>query len=222
MRSASAWGLAIGLAALLVVDALAVRAGVAPGVVPTLAGPSLWITSRAAGVTAYLALTLDVVFGLLVSTGAADRVVPRARSVDAHRWLSAAALALTAVHALALLGDRFVRFDVVAVLVPFASPYRTAAVGLGVVAAYGALVLHASFGWRKRVGARTWRAIHHGSFAVFAAALAHGLLAGSDTGTAGMRALYLASLAAVAGLTGYRLLLATRRRPLTRSAGRAS
>ena len=197
-------GVAIGGALLLVLDAVAVRADIATGAVPTLAGPSLWITSRAAGVTAFLALTLDVVFGLFMSTGAADRLVPRARSVEVHRWLSTVALALTAMHALVLIGDRYVRFDVLDVLVPFLSSYRSLAIGLGVLAAYGALVVHASFGLRRRLGARTWRKLHYLSFVVFAAALAHGLLAGSDRDAPGMQALYVVCLTVVASLVVFR------------------
>lgn len=123
MRRRIALGIASGGVLLIVLDAVAVRLGLAAGAIPKLAGTSLWVTSRAAGVTAFLALTLDVIFGLLVSTGAADRLVPRARSVDVHRWLSSVALALTGVHAIALIGDRFVRFDVLDLLVPFLSSY---------------------------------------------------------------------------------------------------
>jgi hypothetical protein len=86
---------------------------------------------RVVVVAGFLALTLDVVFGLLVSTAVADRLMPRARSVEVHRWLSSVTLALTATHALALLADRFIRFDVLILLVPFAAPYRALAVGLG-------------------------------------------------------------------------------------------
>lgn len=200
-----ALGIALGVALLLVLDAVAVRMGLAAGAVPKLAGPSLWITSRAAGVTAFLALTLDVVFGLLVSTGAADRVIARARSVDVHRWLSTVALGLTAVHAVALIGDRFVRFDALDLLVPFVSSYRSFAVALGVLAAYGALLVHTSFSWRRRIGAKTWRKLHYLSFLVFAAALAHGLLAGSDSGKPGMQALYLSSVIIVSSLGLYRV-----------------
>jgi len=203
-----ALGIAIGGILLLVLDAAAVRAGVAPGAIPKLAGSSLWVTSRAAGVTAFLALTLDVVFGLFVSTGAADRLIPRARSVDVHRWLSTVALAMTGVHAIALLGDRFVRFDILDLLVPFLSSYRSFAVALGVLAAYGALVVHKSFSWRKRLGPRTWRRLHYVSFFVFAAALLHGLLAGSDSGARGMQALYVTSATSVIALGLVRALRA--------------
>jgi predicted ferric reductase len=202
-------------------DAVAVRAGVAPGAIPKLAGSSLWITSRAAGVTAFLALTLDVVFGLFVSTGAADRLIPRARSVDVHRWLSTVALTMTGVHALALLGDRFVRFDVLDVLVPFLSSYRAFAVALGVVAAYGAVLVHASFSWRRRIGAKTWRKLHYLSFVVFAAALLHGLFAGSDTSAPEVQALYICSATVVGALGLYRVLRRSTPRGAVRQSGGA-
>jgi len=208
-------GIAIGGAVLLVLDAAAVRLGLAPGAIPKLAGPSLWITSRAAGVAAFVALTLDVVFGLLVSTRAADSVIQRAKSVELHRWLSTIALGMTAVHALALLGDRFVSFDLLDLLVPLSSSYRSFAVALGIVAAYGALLIHASFGWRRRIGSRVWRTIHYGSFAVFLIALVHGLLAGSDSSAAAMHVLYASAATAVAGLVILRVARPRRSRRRT-------
>ena len=69
----------IGLAIVaLVVEATLVRLGVVTDPIPKLAGSAAWTTSRAAGVTAFAALTLDVVFGLFVSTGA-DRSLGAAR-----------------------------------------------------------------------------------------------------------------------------------------------
>lgn len=59
-----ATGAAIGLGLLLVLDAIAVRAGLAPGALPTIVGPSPWLTSRAAGLTAFVAVALDVIAGL--------------------------------------------------------------------------------------------------------------------------------------------------------------
>lgn len=219
MRRRIALGVAIGAVLLLVLDAVAVRAGVATGAIPKLAGTSLWVTSRAAGVTAFVALTLDVVFGLLVSTGAADRLIPRARSVELHRWLSTVALGMTAVHAFALLGDRFVRFDVLDVLVPFLSSYRSVAVALGVLAVYGAVLVHASFSWRRYLGAKTWRRLHYLSFLLFAAALLHGVLAGSDSSALGMQALYASSAMVVGALGLYRVVGASGSRKGARRVG---
>ncbi len=209
-------GVALGIALLAVLDAFGARLGLVAGAIPRLEGSAAWTTSRAAGVTAFIALTLDVAFGLFLSTRAADRVVSRARSVEAHRWLSSATLAMIAVHAVVLVLDRFVRFDVLDALVPFLSGYRPLAVGLGVLAAYCTLILHLSFALRRRIGGRIWRRLHYLSFAAFPAALAHGLLAGSDTGTASMRALYLGAGALVVGLGVYRGVQALgRARPRT-------
>ena len=196
----------IGLVVLaLAIEAIAVRLGLFADPIPKLAGTAVWTTSRAAGVTAFGALTLDMVFGLFVSTGAIDRWVPRGASVEVHRWLSSVALAFVAVHSLALLGDGTVHFDALDSLVPGLSSYRPGAVTFGVFAMYGALVVQLSFGWRKRIGVRAWRALHFVAFAVFVAAVVHGLLAGSDSGRDSMRALYASAGAIVLGLITLRI-----------------
>lgn len=137
--------------------------------------------------TAFVALALDVTFGLFLSTGAADRWISRARSVDVHRWLSSVTLVLVATHALLLMGDGFVRFDVPDALVPFIAPYRPTAVALGVFATYLVIVVQVSLQLRHRIGTRTWRRLHHLTFVVFVLTTAHGVLAGSDSHLAWMR-----------------------------------
>jgi predicted ferric reductase len=103
-------------------------------------------------------------------------MIRRALSVEVHRWLSSVALALVGVHVLVLTLDEFVRFDLLDVLVPFLSSYRRLAVGLGVLAGYGALAVHASFGLRRRLGPKAWRRLHYLSFALFVAVASVGLL----------------------------------------------
>ncbi len=203
--------IAVGVLA-LVAEALAVRFHIIADPLPKLAGNEAWITSRAAGVTAFAALALDVVFGLFCSTGLLDRWVPRGASIDVHRWLSGVALSLVAVHAGALLADGYVRFDAIDLVVPWSSAYRPTAVAIGVLAFHAALVVHASFGWRKRIGTRVWRALHFTAFAVFVAAVVHGLTAGSDAQHVGLRALYASTAAVVLGLVAVRVVLAMRAR----------
>ncbi|MCB9562603.1 MAG: ferric reductase-like transmembrane domain-containing protein [Kofleriaceae bacterium] len=212
MRRPLVVGAIVGVALLLVADAALTRAGVVVGALPRAAGPWPWVATRAAGVIAYLALTADVVFGLLVSSGAGDGWVARARSVELHRWLSSVTLALVAVHVVTLLADGFARLDVLDAVVPFASGYRPLAIGLGVLAAEVAVLVHLSFGWRKRLGARAWRRLHLATFGVFAAATAHGVRGGSDADVGWMRTIYLASIVVVALLLGARLWRSRARR----------
>lgn len=214
-------GLGLGVILLLIVDAACARLGLVEGVLPKGSGPAFWIASRAASVTAFLALTLDVVFGLLMTTGAVDAVLPRARSAELHRFLSGASLTFCGVHALALLGDGYMSFDIRSILFPFSAPYRPLATSLGVFALYGALLVHLSFGFKARLGAKTWRKLHYLAFAVYAFALVHGVMAGTDTGTPFMQAMYVGSFGAVASLSAYRLWLAFARRAPRRSGARS-
>lgn len=215
MRRAIAIGVIAAVVALALADALATRAGLAAGALPRSDGPWLWVASRAAAIAAFVALTLEVAFGLAISTGAGDAWIGRGRAVDLHGWLSTVALVLIAGHALALLGDGAVRFDALDAVVPFASRYRPLAVGAGVLAAWLAIAVHASFGVRKRIGPRWWRRLHHATFGLFVLAVAHGLAAGSDGDRPWMRGLYLGAVALVGGLTVARLA------PVVMAGGRA-
>lgn len=212
-------GVIVGLVALLLADALVARLGIAGGLWPRLAGPAAWLASRAAGITAYVALTLDVALGLFVSGGLADRWIPRARGLVAHRWLSGAALAIVAGHALVLLLDGFAGLDLLDLAVPFTARRLAVPVALGVLAGYTALIVRRSFQWRPRIGARAWKRLHALSFVAFALATAHGLAAGSDVERPWVRALYLGAVALVVGLSTPRALDAAQRSLARRPAG---
>lgn len=196
-------GLAIGFVVLALAGAVASRTGLAAIDIPRPTGTGAWLLARATGYAAFAALSLDVVAGLLVSTK--NRSVPRAALVELHGWLSPVALALVLGHALVLLADSYIRFDLLDVIVPFASRYRPVAVGLGVIAGYLAVVVHASFGLRKRLGTKTWRRLHYLSFVAFAGAALHAILAGSDAGRGWAIAICAVPLMLVLVLVGVRI-----------------
>ena len=118
-------GALAGLVVLALFGAVASRAGWLVASVPRPGGHGAWMLSRATGLVAYVALSLDVIAGLLVSSRAGDRWVPRAQLVDLHGWLSPLSLALVLAHAAVLVADGFVRFDAIDVLVPFAAGRET-------------------------------------------------------------------------------------------------
>jgi sulfoxide reductase heme-binding subunit YedZ len=169
--------------------------------------PLFWLTARALGVVAYVALTLEVLLGLSATTGLLDGMLGRARVIELHRWLSAIGLGAVVLHAAVLLGDRTVGFGAVDVLVPFASSYRPVAVGLGILAAYAMVVVHLSFLLRPFVGSRFWRKLHAVTFFVFVATTLHGVLAGTDSPRIGMKVLYGGATLLVTWLVFLRLFL---------------
>lgn len=175
-------------------------------------GPFLWLASRALGVAAYVALTLEVLLGLSASTALLDRSIPRSRLIELHRWLSAIGLSTLGLHALLLLGDPKAGLSLAEVLMPFRSSYRPFAVGLGILAGYLALVVHVS-GWlRKHLGARRWRQLHALTFVLFVFATFHGILAGTDSAAFVMQGLYVGATSLVSCLVFLRLFQTVVRR----------
>lgn len=168
-----------------------------------------WYASRLLAFLGYLAITGSVVYGLLLSTKLLDVVAHRPISFALHQDLASIGLGLAAVHA-ALLGlDRTDPFTLAQLLVPFASPYRPVWVGFGQLALYLSGVVVGSFYVRRRIGQRAWRLLHGVTFAVFVGATAHGVAAGTDSGTAWAWWTYVAAAFAVVFLTAYRVVTST-------------
>lgn len=167
---------------------------------------SWWIASRAAGVTAMLAVSVSVLIGLLMSTKILRRrrLTRTLRSIHEHAAL--AGLVAIAVHGLTLLGDPWLRPGLTGLVVPFTMAYRPVYTGLGVVAALLAVVLGLSFYARRRIGARLWRKAHRWTLAVYLLGVVHTLGAGTDASTPWLRTILLVTGAPILFLTLVRFL----------------
>jgi methionine sulfoxide reductase heme-binding subunit len=173
--------------------------------------PTLWLIARSSGITAYALITASMLAGLLLrSRSAPARIRPRAVA-DAHRTLALLALGALALHAAALVLDGFAHISPAALVVPGLAPKARAAVALGVLAGDLMLVVAASSALRRRIGFRAWRRLHWLTFAIFAAASAHGITAGTDSHRPVLFWFYAASIGAVAGATAWRAMTAPAR-----------
>ncbi len=175
--------------------------------VDALSGPQpkvWWYLSRSSGIVSFGLLATSMAFGLLLSTRFAKSWPGAPVALVLHRDASIVGIAFALVHALVLLGDRYTPFTLAELALPFGAAYRPAVLGLGQLAAYGAVLLVVSFYLRKTIGARAWRALHYASFGVFALGLAHGLIAGPDLGL--LLALAAAPCAVVLTLVIFRVL----------------
>jgi len=173
--------------------------------------PVAWLVARAAGLVAFGLLTLSTWLGLGMST---RLLGPRfqGRLLGWHRTLAWTGIAMIGLHAGALLLDPTMHFGLPAVLVPFAAPWRPAAVAAGVTAGWLALMLALSFRLRRRIGQRGWRRLHYASFAAFVLSLGHALASGTDLAGVGGPILVAVAGGPVLWLTLVRIL-APRPRP---------
>jgi sulfoxide reductase heme-binding subunit YedZ len=139
-----------------------------------------WITSRAAGIAALLASTAAVALGLLMST----RLRRSADFKPLHEALSLATMAALAVHALALLGDSYLKPSLADVTIPFVSGYMRLWTTLGILGGWMMILLGLAYYVRGRIGPARWRSLHRFTALAWALAVIHTLGEGTDAGAA--------------------------------------
>jgi methionine sulfoxide reductase heme-binding subunit len=146
------------------------------------AGPSAyWYLTRGSGAAALLLLTASVVLGVLDSVrfSSAPRW-PRFAIDSLHRDVSLLVIVLLVFHILTSVLDGFAPITLLDAVIPFVSAYRPLWLGLGAVAFDLLLALVVTSLLRRRLGYRTWRAIHWLAYASWPVAVLHGLGTGTD------------------------------------------
>ena len=138
-----------------------------------------WITSRAAGTAALLLSSLAVGVGLLFG-GKLVKGRPDLRHL--HEALSLATIVALVVHAVALLGDSFLRPSIADIAIPFASGYMRLWTTVGIVAGWGMIALGLSYYVKDRIGQQRWKKLHRLTALAWLAGLAHSFGEGTDAG----------------------------------------
>ncbi len=182
----------------------------------SIADPTLWYVTRGAATSAYVLLIVTTVLGMGISTQAFDSVTQRWRVLDLHQVLTVLMLGLVALHLVTLALDPFLRFNVGNLFWPLGEPYRAVPVALGVIGFYALAIVTLSSWVRQQLSYGVWRALHYVSVVALVALTLHGMLAGTDSPTVWMTALYVTgSLAviALAALRGAQSLTRVRRSP---------
>ena len=174
----------------------------------------LWFLSRGSGIVLLVLFTAVMALGTAVRLGWAPWCWPRFAVAELHRALALFAVALLGLHVVTALADPYVTIGWTATVLPFLSPYRTAAIGLGTLAAdLGAAVLLTSV-LRHRLGFRAWRAVHWLAYLAWPAAFGHALSAGGgDLHTGWVAAVIWGSAAVAAVAVTARLAVRVRQVP---------
>jgi sulfoxide reductase heme-binding subunit YedZ len=173
-------------------------------------GPSAyWYLARGTGAVSLLLLTASVVLGILGSLrfAAAPRW-PRFAIDSLHRDISLLVLAVLAVHIITSVLDSFAPIKLTDAVIPFTSTYRPLWLGLGALAFDLLVALAITSLLRRRLGYRSWRAVHWLAYASWPVAVLHGLGTGSDTKLWWMLALTALCVAAVVAAVFLRIAAA--------------
>ena len=139
-----------------------------------------WITSRAAGFAALILASLAVSVGLLMSTKLLKGKVLELRAT--HEILSLTTIVAIVVHAVSLLGDKYLHPSVADIAIPFASSYKSLWMSIGIVGGWSMILLGLSYYARRSIGAVRWRKLHRFTALAWLAGLVHSLGMGTDAG----------------------------------------
>jgi methionine sulfoxide reductase heme-binding subunit len=172
----------------------------------SFSGPGLWYATRAAGLVALLLLTMSVLLGVLTAGRFSSPRWPRFLTVGLHRNLSVIALVFLALHVGTTVLDSYTSIQLSAAFIPFISSYKRGWLGLGAIALDLLIALVVTSLTRIRLGHRAWRLVHWSGYACWPVAVAHGVGAGTDEGTAWAADMTIACVAAVAGTIAWRVL----------------
>lgn len=165
-----------------------------------------WYLTRASGITAYIMLTLSVIWGLALTSSAIKDWSPGPLSMMIHATISWLGLLFGMVHGLMLLFDNYFTYRITNILIPFNGPYRPFAVGLGILTFWIMIVVTPSFALKKRLFSyHTWKKLHYMSYTAFILATAHGMTAGTDASKPGFQVMFGGSVLVTLILLGYRI-----------------
>src|SRR3954462_1128796 len=163
-----------------------------------------WITSRAAGVVALLASSLAVALGLMMARRSR---LPELRVT--HEALSLATIGAIVVHALALLGDSFLKPSLADIAIPFVSGYQRLWTTTGIVAGWMLILLGLSYYFRARIGTARSSSLHRFTARAWARGVIRSVGGGTDAGAAWFPAAAAAAVVPAAALLAGRLTPAT-------------
>ncbi len=181
-----------------------------PSLAATLGPSAYWYLTRASGAVALVLLTISVVLGIVGSMRVYTDRWPRFAVDTIHRDVSLLVIVVLVIHIITSVLDGFAPISLVAAVIPFDTAYRPLWLGFGALAFDLLLALVITSLVRRRLGYRTWRAVHWLAYASWPIAVLHGLGTGSDTKAWWMLLLTALCVAAVAAAICWRVAGAER------------
>ncbi|HEY4844146.1 MAG TPA: hypothetical protein VII89_00500 [Candidatus Dormibacteraeota bacterium] len=140
----------------------------------------LWLTSRAAALTAFFVLSAALVTGQAMRSAMFEGAMRNRDLSNLHRFLTVCWVPLVGLHVLAITLDAVARVSPIDLVIPFRVSYAAVAIGLGTIGFDLLIVITVTSYMRRRLDPIAWRWLHRLSYLMFALFALHALLAGTD------------------------------------------
>src|SRR3954465_3288082 len=165
-----------------------------------------WLGSRALGGVALVFVAVSVGLGLALALRSAKGPGAMARLKQVHEATALVSLLAIAGHGLLLLGDSYLRPGLAGIVIPFDTSHTPFWTGLGVIGGWLAALLGLTFYVRRRIGTKLWRRMHRWTLVVYVLAVLHTLGSGTDSASAWLLIILIATLAPITVMAAVRLL----------------
>ncbi|TME84921.1 MAG: hypothetical protein E6I47_02185 [Chloroflexi bacterium] len=140
----------------------------------------LWLTSRAAALTAFFALAAALVTGQALRSAMFEGALRNRDLSNLHRFLTVCWVPFVGVHVLAMTLDAVARISPIDLVIPFRVSYASLAIGLGTVGFDLLLIVTITSYLRRQLDPLAWRWLHRLSYPMFGLFAFHALLSGTD------------------------------------------
>lgn len=140
----------------------------------------LWMTSRAAALTAFFLLAAALITGQALRSALFDGAVRNRDLSGLHRFLTVCWVPFVLIHVLAMTLDAVARISPIDLLIPFRVSYAALPIGFGTLGFDLLLIVTVTSYLRRRLDPALWRWLHRLSYLMFAVFALHALLAGTD------------------------------------------
>jgi DMSO/TMAO reductase YedYZ heme-binding membrane subunit len=149
--------------------------------------PVFWYFTRASALLGYVLLYLSIFLGVSIRIPLLNKLIKPVYSCRSHCWISLQALIFAAAHGLFLLGDKFMNFKLVNILIPFYPIAENQMAGinpqflaLGILSFYLMLILVITSYARRFLSQVLWRGVHFLNIGLFVIGFIHALYMGTD------------------------------------------
>jgi methionine sulfoxide reductase heme-binding subunit len=140
----------------------------------------LWLTSRAAALTAFFVLAAALITGQALRSAMFEGTIRNRDLLGVHRFLTVCWVPFVGLHVIAITLDAVARISPIDLVVPFRVSYASIAIGLGTIGFDLLLVVTASAYLRRHLDPTAWRWLHRLSYLMFGVFAVHALMAGTD------------------------------------------
>ena len=140
----------------------------------------LWLTSRAAALTAFFVLAAALITGQALRSAMFEGAMRNRDLSSLHRFLTVCWVPFVGLHVAAMTLDAVARISPIDLVIPLQVSYAGLAIGLGTIGFDLLLVVTVTSYLRRQLDPLAWRWLHRLSYPMFGLFALHALLGGTD------------------------------------------